>query len=92
MNAHKARKIEGLKVIILSTFVTWGGKKYTAPITNASSEFKKRHPFANTFDLFYSENALVAMADRDRGRYKLVVVGTGLLYGGKGYDLLNMFE
>lgn len=92
MNAHRSKKLHSLKIIVLSTFITWGGKKYSSPITNALVEFKKRHPFSNTFELFYLENVLVEMAGRGRGRFKLSVVGMGLLYGGKGYDLFDAFE
>lgn len=78
------------RIVVLSSLTTWCGKKYVEPISNLTSAFENRVPLLGSYELYDLENALSAAATSNG--VELFIVGIGLLYGGNGADLLEIFK
>jgi hypothetical protein len=90
LSRNENSKLCGLKVIVLSTLTTWGGKCYSSPIIDHCKEFKQRVPLASSFYRFTLENMLQNASVQNK--INLCIVGTGLFYGEKGLDLFDSFR
>ena len=80
--------LDGLKVVVLSTFESWGGRHYSLNIQDASSAFGERVPLNSACETYAVENMLTAVAERSR--LWLRIVGCGLFYGGDGLDFREL--
>jgi hypothetical protein len=82
-------KLSGLKVILISTFETWGARWLEEPIVDIDRGFSERLPLASAFEQYALENEFSSVADRS-GVW-LRIVSCGLIYGGDGLDLKDAF-
>ena len=79
-----------LKVLVLSNFFSWGGKFYSSPIENFDKEFHNRRCLSSAYEIYSLENYLITL--KQKWNLNLQIVATGLFYGGKGYQLYNIFK
>jgi hypothetical protein len=82
-------KLSGLRIIIISTFETWGGRWLEESILDIDRGFSERLPLASAFEQYALENEFSSVADRS-GVW-LRIVSSGLIYGGDGLDLKDAF-
>lgn len=80
----------GLKVIALSSLISWGGTIYEGIVSASLDNFRSRVPLSSAFPQYALENALVTAAARHE--VTLHIVGSGLFYGLSGLDLKNIFR
>lgn len=79
-----------MRVILLSSFVSWGGKSYREMIKSPDTEFIKRVPLASAINIYKVENQVYNMWKSLN--IDACVVATGLLYGGEGFHWKPVFE
>ena len=87
---NHAINVSRLKLIILSSLTTWGGKVYSTPMSSVDVEFNSRIPLACAFDKYSLENALAMITLQCK--VNMCIIGCGLFYGAKGYDLAGVFR
>lgn len=81
------------KIVLLSTLLTWSGKKYAQAIEDYTSEFIKRIPLLDTLDIYATENTAFEFARNcPNCAGKLYILSVGLLYGRTGYDFQDSFR
>ncbi len=79
-----------IRIIAISTLLTWGGKSYNTIITNIDAEFQTRRPVASAGDAYLTENALFNFAKRTKAQ--VTILSLGLIYGADGYDFKDLFK
>lgn len=82
--------IKSPKIILISSLLTWGGRKYHVPIGGTTNEFLARVPVPSEVELYKLENKFHACFTQTGVR--MTIVGVGLLYGGNGYDFHEVFK
>lgn len=93
----KVLKRPGLKhiprIILLSTVMTWGGKNYSEPIVDYTTEFVSRTPLSSALEAFMNENSLYDLSTTQTDCImEICIIFLGLVYGGHGWDLSNIFK
>jgi len=82
------------RFILISTLMTWDGNNNntttTINIANNTNEFDQRIPNTSYMNEYYAENILWKMSKLTK--CEVIIVGTGLLYGGNGYDYENIMK
>lgn len=78
------------KIILISSLLTWDGNSRSSVITNYTNEFLKRTPNSSYINEYKAENCLWNMANLSK--CEVIIVGTGLMYGGSGYDYSNIMN
>lgn len=84
------RRLAGLKVIALSSLISWGGTVFEGIVNDSLENFRSRVSLSSAFPQYALENALVTAASRHE--FTLHIVGCGLFYGLGGLDLKDMFR
>ena len=75
------------KIILLTSLLTWCGETSHRTVTNLDSDFCSRVPLQCAVKSYGLENTLWNIAsDVMEENNKTYFVGTGLLYGGSGWD------
>lgn len=83
---HNVNAIERRpKIILLSRLLSWGSRKYKVPIGSSLSEFNSRNPYLTEEALYKVENKFQTCASMTG--LDMCILGIGLIYGSKGYDL-----
>lgn len=72
-------------IILISSLLTWAGKNYSSAIRDSSVEFPLRRPSNSAQEAWMLENMLWSVATKFN--FRAYIVGSGLLYGGPGYDV-----
>lgn len=78
------------RIVLLSSLLTWAGKRYTNVITDAASEFCSRRPIAASEEVWKTENAVWNIASKTKT--EVIIIGFGLLYGKGGFDFAGLFR
>jgi hypothetical protein len=78
------------RIVVVSSLLTWAGRRYEGPISNINEEFCNRRPIAGAEDAWKTENCLWNIASKTKT--EVLIVGTGLLYGLAGFDFAQLFR
>lgn len=77
------------RIVVVSSLQTWNGRRYHVPISTSVNEFTSRIPTHQSINLYKLENKFHnCMLQK---RIQIHIVSLGLLYGGKGFDLNEIF-
>ena len=78
------------RFILISTLLTWDGNNSSIDVTDYTNDFLKRVPNASYINEYKAENCLWNMSILSK--CEVVIVGTGLIYGGNGFDYGNIMK
>jgi hypothetical protein len=78
------------RVIMMTSFLSWSGKRYHVPVGGSLSEFTSRAPHPKETEVYKIENKFHTCSTQVG--MEGCLVGTGLIYGGKGFDMHNLFK
>eukprot|EP01035_Chromulina_nebulosa_P024788 gene24789-32282_t len=84
-----------LKIIALSSVLSWGGRRYPQTITDGDAEFRNRVPMTCAAHEYSSENTLARLNESvflKNGSNGVIILGIGLLYGEDGMDLKDVLK
>ena len=84
-----SKNMEGKSIVLMSTFQTWAGKRYGAPILDVEKNFCCRVASQAASDAFLLENAFY---NASKLSHKGCVLGIGLVYGEGGFDFESAFK
>ena len=77
-------------LVLISSVLTWAGKRYNNPITDFASEFVARRPAACAHNAWLSENSFWNMVCRTKSN--AVIISLGAAYGLSGYHCADIFR
>lgn len=78
------------RVILLSSFFTWAGGKHEHKIAGSWNDFKARVPVIGAAEEYLLENGFYDMLTSTGA--DACIVGLGLVYGGSGFDMEDLFR
>lgn len=77
------------RVLFLTSFLTWGGKKFNNCIYDIDKEFGRRVPLRSVTSTYFLENRIHAVSTEKKNS---CLIGIGVVYGGGGCDLESLFR
>ncbi len=80
------------RVILLSSYLSWGGRKYYVPVGNSISEFTSRVPLASEIEVYELENQFHSCCVSVSSSLTMCIIGVGLVYGEDGFDNKDFFR
>jgi len=83
------------RVVLLGTFLTWAGSSSSGSGSGADplAAFSSRVPASCSVNAFTLENALVNLSSLlPQGQIEIALLPVGLVYGGGGWDLEEIFK
>lgn len=84
----ESKEMENKSIILMSTFQTWAGKRYGAPILNVKDNFCRRVASQAAGNAYLLENGFYNASRLSR---KGCILGIGLIYGDSGFDFETAF-
>ena len=82
--------IRGPKIIMITSLLSWSGRRYHVPVGTSVSEFTSRVPSARETDVYRIENMFHSC--QSVTGLKMSLIGAGLVYGGCGFDFQQLFQ
>jgi hypothetical protein len=85
----------GPRIILLSSLMTWCGSRifFDSMTMNVEEAFQKRSPLPGMHELYSIENRYMQLLQSQKlASFEFSCVGLGLLYGGGGYDMSDIFK
>ena len=79
---------ENKAIILVSSFQTWSGKRYSAPIVDIEKHFASRSASQACSQCFLLENNFFNACKLMK---RSCIMGGGLVYGANGIDFENAF-